>query len=472
MHDEKKKEKEVLTAEEKAAAAAEHERIGVLYKAVLHTSTAHDYSVKTFDDTEKLLLAVPEAYTAYNCRRRALEAIWKAADAVVNGNEAEAALPAATSAVAPVMTRQEWLRKELKLNSAVLLLNYKNYNAFVHRHWIFDQLEALAKAELEQSAQNRNGSAGTNTSPADPSTAAPIFALLLQLLQKERAQCEQLLQMDERNFHAWNYRRWVLTQESRVNALASTYLPSLSSAPKSRTAGTTASFFNAEEAVELAYTTQKIKNNFSNYSAWHDRSLALKSAVTRWQEQPPSPEHTACQAAMLTQLREDVSFLEQAMYCDPNDQSAWFYAPFVLQLLLHTQPSSAEAAVLADALMNSVIELVAEVERAGRKDECYMPYYFLLDQLISRRATIGEEGQAAVKRYTEVLYTKVFLSTGAAFDAIVGTASADETETTAQQQERRQHQCFSFLYDRLCKADALRRGLYDDMLKRSVQTMT
>ncbi|KPI87960.1 hypothetical protein ABL78_2951 [Leptomonas seymouri] len=476
MHDQKKKEKEVLSPEQKAAAAAEHERVGVLYKAVLHTSKAHDYSMKTLDCTESLLMAVPEAYTAYNCRRCALEAVWKQTEFC------EAASTAKGEKEEDAATRQEWLRKELKLNSKVLLMNYKNYNAFVHRHWVFDQIEALAKAELMAMQRKRESTSTTSDTDAAPSPTdspkAPTFALLQQLLQKERAQCEQLLQMDERNFHAWNYRRWVLAQERRANALARTYLPP----PSCHTAGAESGAldadddaavaaegqsvaFTTDEAEELAYTTHKIKNNFSNYSAWHQRSLVLKSAAARWQahlastEETPSTEETraACHRALLTQLREDVGFLEQAIYCDPNDQSAWFYAPFVLQLLhsdRQTAGEAAEAAALKDVFVNAVIELIAEVELLGTEDECYIPYYFLLDQFINLQSAPEEDSKAAAARYTDALFQKV-----------------PSLTAVANSTENRQRRCFCFLHQRLCKADVLRKGLYDELLKKATQSI-
>lgn len=55
-----------------------------------------------------------------------------------------------------------------------------------------------------------------------------------------------------RPVHAWNYRRYVLA-----------------SMPVPRT-----------EQSELAYTTKKIEANFSNFSAWHQRSKVL---VVLWE---------------------------------------------------------------------------------------------------------------------------------------------------------------------------------------------
>ena len=53
--------------------------------------------------------------------------------------------------------------------------------------------------------------------------------------------------------HAWNYRRYILSNMDK---------------PPPKT-------------TELAYTTKKIEANFSNFSAWHQRSKILTSL---WEE--------------------------------------------------------------------------------------------------------------------------------------------------------------------------------------------
>ncbi|KAG5495062.1 hypothetical protein JKF63_02115 [Porcisia hertigi] len=475
MHDQKKKEKQHLTREAEAAAAEEHERVGALYKSVLTSNKAHDYSAEILTQTEALLMAIPEAYTAYNCRRLALKAVASLSP------RAEASVPStevSSPTATPISTtpRPGWLVEELKLNSKVLLLNYKNYNAFLHRHWIFNQLEALAKLEMQQSAGPAAGMAVETTAPG-------TYELLCDLLRKERAQCEQLLQLDERNFHAWNYRRWVLAQEHRATqiAVAHRLTPSPSASAEEETQSIASAapppvVFSPEETAELAYTVDKIKNNFSNYSAWHQRSLAIQSAVSRWQlyqEQNglvgatgAAQQHKqAWRAALLAQLREDIDFLKQAVYCDPNDQSAWFYAPFVFQLLRRqysAEDGAEDAAALEDSFMYSVIELVAELDRVGAYHECYLPYYFLLDQLVVLQAASGStdtRSSRSLERHIATLSEKVSSFFVTADGGAVGGGEGASVRL----------QCFQYLHMRLREADKLRRCLYDDLFQRALK---
>lgn len=74
---------------------------------------------------------------------------------------------------------------------------------------------------------------------------------------RELAIVEKMLDRDSRNFHAWNYRRYVLA-----------------SMPESD---------RRSAKSELVYTTRKIEQNFSNFSAWHQRTKVLGVI---WKEEP------------------------------------------------------------------------------------------------------------------------------------------------------------------------------------------
>ncbi|PIA56206.1 hypothetical protein AQUCO_00700513v1 [Aquilegia coerulea] len=97
---------------------------------------------------------------------------------------------------------------------------------------------------------------------------------------------------DSRNFHAWNYRRFVAAMK------------------------------NIPEEEELQYTTDMINNNFSNYSAWHNRSVILSNLLKRKAEGFTSKENV---------LAEEYDLVHQAVFVDPDDQSGWFYHLWLLE---------------------------------------------------------------------------------------------------------------------------------------------
>lgn len=95
--------------------------------------------------------------------------------------------------------------------------------------------------------------------------------------------CNSALQRDSRNFHCWNYRRFLFR----------------------------AANINIEREIE--FTEAKIRENFSNFSSWYLRSTLLTEAAE----------------SKLLDIRQlwdkEYESVENAIYTDPTDQSAWFY---------------------------------------------------------------------------------------------------------------------------------------------------
>ncbi|KAJ3008088.1 Rab geranylgeranyltransferase [Thoreauomyces humboldtii] len=98
----------------------------------------------------------------------------------------------------------------------------------------------------------------------------------------------RLLAADPRNFHGWAYRREVVERR------------------------------NGTPSEELDFTTKKIGENFSNYSAWHHRSNVLMKVY----------EGEARDQA----VHEEFELVRNAIYTEPADQSAWLYQRWLLSL--------------------------------------------------------------------------------------------------------------------------------------------
>jgi len=113
-------------------------------------------------------------------------------------------------------------------------------------------------------------------------------------LNAELALCARFLERDERNFHCWTYRRCV------------------------------ASELDVSLSDEFQFTEDLIQRNFSNGSAWHQRTRVLGGGG---------------KDATLTMELEK---LREAIYTEPDDQSAWMYHRWILSNLLKDQRSEAK----------------------------------------------------------------------------------------------------------------------------------
>lgn len=154
------------------------------------------------------------------------------------------------------------LSNELSMTTTALKANPKVYWIWNHRRWCLENVP---------DGPERNG--------------VPSMEWRQANWDKELFVVERMLDADARNFLAWNYRRYVLAN-----------MPT-----------------RRPETSELAYTSRKIGANFSNFSAWHQRS---KTLVGLWESGQLDP----------IQSRDDeFELVSNALYTDPDDQSAWIY---------------------------------------------------------------------------------------------------------------------------------------------------
>eukprot|EP00438_Fugacium_kawagutii_P029092 Skav220680 [mRNA] locus=scaffold384:236186:242862:+ [translate_table: standard] len=160
---------------------------------------------------------------------------------------------------------QDLLKMEMKLLEKALRKSQKVYSIWFHRKWVVERLFQELKQE-EEAIRN--------------------------LLTNELDLCNQLLAVDERNFHCWNHRMHLI---DLMRAWGKDQPNSMDL-----------------NAIDLKLSTDLINQNFSNYSAWHLRTLL---------QQPLGGE----EPRMKLNVSEELEWVQQGIYTEPNDQSVWLY---------------------------------------------------------------------------------------------------------------------------------------------------
>ncbi|GAA5991418.1 hypothetical protein JCM5350_006919 [Sporobolomyces pararoseus] len=216
-----------------------------------------DYSQETLRLTTKVLSLNPEFHTGWSMRRTILlKSLLKDHDDAASGSS----------------SRQEVLQGDLDLTNQSLKLNPKNYSVWEHRKWV---LETMPDADWK-------------------------FEIKM---------VELYLEKDGRNFHSWDYRRYLI--DSILNLSNDPQRLALRSKPLPEPLPTT--------ETELGFTKKKISENFSNFSAWHYRTKLLSKL---WEERGwQSEQHEERQK----RVDQEFELVKQAIWSDPNDQSAWLY---------------------------------------------------------------------------------------------------------------------------------------------------
>jgi geranylgeranyl transferase type-2 subunit alpha len=199
------------------------------------------------------------------------------------------------------------LDKELALTQAALTRNPKSYGAWFHRKWT-----------IREECKSNN----------------PTLA---RILQTELALTANFLQLDERNFHCWNYRRFVVAavasknnSDGMVDGSWEFLFDDNPMGPQLAESSSTPSTCDPSAFQELIlsefqFTTQKIHDNFSNFSAFHYRSQLLELMVSV--NQSPKSEL----------VETELQLVENAMCTEPDDQTAWWYHAFLLDWITNDQ---------------------------------------------------------------------------------------------------------------------------------------
>ena len=104
--------------------------------------------------------------------------------------------------------------------------------------------------------------------------------------------------LDCRNFHCWNYRHFLL-EINRKRALEESEEAEQLMRQK-------------QDEINLETSKKLVEKDFSNYSAWHQRSLVEKI-------------RTAAELRDYDFMQTELKWLMNGLYTEPEDQSLWLY---------------------------------------------------------------------------------------------------------------------------------------------------
>ncbi|KAL0947363.1 hypothetical protein HGRIS_013479 [Hohenbuehelia grisea] len=256
------------------------------------------------------------------------------------------------------------------LTMQALQAHPKVYWIWNHRRWCLERIPdgpgVPAEHDHEADAQ------GNDSPAADPA------GWRKRCWSEEMRAVEKMLDKDARNFHAWSYRRYVLANSPTSRPLSS----------------------------ELAYTMRKIESNFSNFSAWHQRSKIYSKL---WEDASSEEVRKAKET--------EFELVRNAMYTDPDDQSVWMYHRWLIGPGHDTEILNRESSVIQELLdeqpdskwcMESLVHykrLLLKNRRHEGQESSAVPESSLdalVDECLSLLTQLQTVDSARRKRYADI----------------------------------------------------------------------
>ncbi|PWY99792.1 protein prenylyltransferase [Testicularia cyperi] len=434
MHGVKRQSKSAVSADARAARKAKEaaklqaylaveKEVFALRRAFQVQQQQHSPSQSTIDPqdalerTTQLLALNPELYTIWNFRREILLSIFPSPVASTNAEQKQpdvfAALREPSSSTSQNQHHEHadtsdnhahkseterldrnvtLLEMDLELTEHALRAHPKVYWIWNHRMWCLIQY---------------------------PTSASGKYGLRLPEWpwQRELKLVERMLDLDPRNFMGWNCRRAIISQLARVvqspgsvsdepqpapSALISTAFPASLSLGSRRDDTEVHNKLMQLANTELAYSLRKIETNFSNFSAWHQRSKVLPEvwAALHLDE---TEKHAL--------IDSELDLVKQAMFTDPADQSVWLYHRWlIITLFPHPteQQSQSQFQKKVDVLTTEIdaIHQLFDLEPESKWCALSLAHYkALLASYVSsndQRQKLFQEAKTLVQQLTEL----------------------------------------------------------------------
>lgn len=139
------------------------------------------------------------------------------------------------------------------------------------------------------------------------------------LAKQEFGLCEMQLAKDERNFHVWNYRSWIV---NTLKALDQNVIDK-----------------------ELKFIDSKLEANFSNFSALHFKSKNLLAKYTLFLqdlnekkvselEDPKLVKDVLLYGLPLDTIKAELETVKTGLYMQSAEQSMWLYHQWLIDRII------------------------------------------------------------------------------------------------------------------------------------------
>ncbi|RDA86273.1 hypothetical protein CP533_0419 [Ophiocordyceps camponoti-saundersi (nom. inval.)] len=161
------------------------------------------------------------------------------------------------------------LQSELDFSKVLFKEHPKCYWIWKYRLWVLDQVTDKLRIDVARAIWN-----------------------------EELAFISKILVKDRRNFHAWAFRRHIVTKLESAALLGHSMIES-----------------------EYDFTTRMIRQDLSNFSAWHNRTQLIPRLLR---------ERKSGDEARRKFLEAELELVRGAINVGPDDQSPWYYHKFLM----------------------------------------------------------------------------------------------------------------------------------------------
>ncbi|OWB50897.1 hypothetical protein B5S27_g2450 [[Candida] boidinii] len=344
-----------------------------LTDSVLDKQLNSSYNQESFDLTTKLLNLNPELYTIWNFRR---DILTNFTFKQINNDD------------------EDNDKLTMKIIEDDLSFTVEQLYKFPKCYWIWDHRKWLLKLNN------------------------------LTNLKNELKLIHVFFQSDSRNYHVWQYRRYII--ELIINRLMSTASPKSGEIIDEKI-----SLINFNEFL---FTTSMINKDISNYSAWHNRSQLIEKLMIQSPillDNSPEEPINKDKSINLKQneieewaeifkvndindkkfkfLTKELNYINNAIFTDPDDSSVWIYMKWLFSNYFLKDLKNPQIYKLISSDLNNINEL-NELELEDNNIEnkwCLQLQFYLLNILYTNKITDnvvvdGDSEAAEDKKLTEL----------------------------------------------------------------------